>query len=84
MANCRNNHLWSCSDKQFIDFYGTSFITDEIGSVVAKASNSEEDIISYTFDFDMIKVKRASWGLFRDRRPNLYNFLLTLDGSQQK
>ena len=33
------------------------------------------------FDLDEIALQRGSWGLFRDRRPDLYNVLLTKDGS---
>ena len=77
-------------DKSFINFYGTSFITDPTGAIVTDASKGlvdnwcEEDednvVLTATFDLDKITACRASWGLFRDRRPQLYRPLLTLDG----
>lgn len=63
-----------------IDFYGTSFITDQTGDVVADAGRDEETVITATFDLDDIRRQRAAWGLFRDRRPDLYGPLLSFDG----
>jgi N-carbamoylputrescine amidase len=37
-------------------------------------------VITATFDLDAVAEQRASWGLFRDRRPDLYGPLLTADG----
>ena len=66
-----------------IGFYGTSFITDNTGAVVADAERRPEAIIHATFDRAALASLRASWGLFRDRRPDLYGPLRTLDGSTQ-
>ncbi len=63
-----------------LDFYGSSFIADETGAKVAEAGETESAVITATFDLDAIRARRASWGLFRDRRPDLYGALLTLDG----
>ena len=63
-----------------IDFYGSSFIADETGAKVAEANETESAVITATFDLDAVRARRASWGLFRDRRPDLYGALLTLDG----
>ena len=62
-------------------FWGRSFIADEKGAIVAKASADREEIITATFDFADIRRRRADWGVFRDRRPDLYQPLLTMDGS---
>lgn len=51
------------------------------GEIVAAADAKEEAILVAQFDLDNIKLKRHSWGVFRDRRPDLYKVLLTLDGS---
>lgn len=59
-----------------ITFYGSSFIADETGAIVASAPDSEQAILTHTFDFAAIRRARASWGLFRDRRPELYGPLL--------
>ena len=53
-------------------FYGSSFITDETGELIETANRDEETIILHTFDLDDIEEMRMSWGLFRDRRPEMY------------
>ncbi|WP_026518273.1 N-carbamoylputrescine amidase [Butyrivibrio sp. MC2021] len=53
-------------------FYGNSFLTDETGDLVARASRDKEEIIYAEYDFDKIRENRLSWGLFRDRRPECY------------
>jgi N-carbamoylputrescine amidase len=63
-----------------IDFYGGSFITDHTGEIVAEAPRAGEAVITATFDLDEIAARRAAWGVFRDRRPDLYGALLTLGG----
>lgn len=68
-------------DSCTIVFYGASFIADQTGAKVAEAGEQEREIITATFDLDRVGADRASWGLFRDRRPDLYGPLLTLDGS---
>jgi N-carbamoylputrescine amidase len=67
-----------------ITFYGSSFITDATGAKVAEASEHEEEILTATFDIERNRRQRVNWGVFRDRRPELYNDLLTLDGSQRR
>ena len=62
-----------------ITFYGCSFITDQTGAIVAEAGGDETTLFA-SFDLDRLHLERASWGLFRDRRPDLYRSLLTLDG----
>ena len=47
---------------------------------MAEADREDETILTATFDLDTIAHIRASWGVFRDRRPELYTPLLTLDG----
>ena len=53
-------------------FYGNSFLTDETGDCIARASSDREEIIYAEYDFDEIRKNRLSWGLFRDRRPETY------------
>ena len=64
-----------------INFYGSSFIADNTGALVAEAGRDTEEVIHATFDRSALSTLRSSWGLFRDRRPELYGALLTLDGS---
>lgn len=63
-----------------LTFYGTSFITGPTGEILAEADRTTQSVITATFDLDAIRHQRAAWGLFRDRRPDLYRSLLTLDG----
>jgi N-carbamoylputrescine amidase len=67
--------------KYEMTFYGSSFIADPTGAKVAEADRSSEAILVATFDLDAIRAQRHAWGVFRDRRPELYGPILTLDGS---
>ena len=55
-----------------LKFYGSSFITDATGDIIADAGREEETVISAGFDLDKINAERLNWGLFRDRRPECY------------
>lgn len=57
-------------------FYGTSFITDERGDILAELGREEEGVIVATLDLDRIRRHRAAFGFFRDRRPDLYHRLV--------
>jgi N-carbamoylputrescine amidase len=61
-------------------FYGSSFIADETGAKVAEADRATEAVLTHTFDLDAIRNQRAQWGFFRDRRPEHYGALVTVDG----
>jgi len=63
-----------------ITFYGSSFITDQTGALLAEADRASEAVLTATFDLDALARQRSAWGLFRDRRPELYGSLMTLDG----
>lgn len=63
-----------------ITFYGSSFIADQTGQLVKEMDRSSEGIITATFDLDRIAEERRGWGLFRDRRPDLYGALMSSDG----
>ena len=58
--------------KSSLIFYGSSFITDETGELIQSASRDREEILIQSFDLDQIAENRLSWGLFRDRRPEMY------------
>lgn len=57
-------------------FYGSSFITDETGGILAEADRQTECIISASLDLEAIALRRRGWGVFRDRRPEMYQELL--------
>ena len=65
---CKENGNQSSS----IIVYGSSFITDETGEIVADGCRDQEEILTATFDLDEVAEKRLSWGIFRDRRPECY------------
>lgn len=60
-----------------ITFYGSSFITNQYGEIVAEADRTSQAVITYEFDLDEIAKERREWGVFRDRRPEMYGKLLT-------
>lgn len=61
-------------------YYGSSFITDGKGAVLHSAGRDEQAVLVQEFDLAELAAVRASWGVFRDRRPDAYAPLLTLDG----
>ncbi|OQY02561.1 MAG: N-carbamoylputrescine amidase [Desulfobacteraceae bacterium 4572_123] len=63
-----------------LNFFGRSFIADESGTKVAEADRREETVLTASFDFEEIQKQRDWFALFRDRRPEMYDVLLTLDG----
>ena len=63
-----------------ITFYGVSFIADQFGEKVAELNQTEQGVAVHSFDLDKLEHTRTAWGVFRDRRPNLYGALKTLDG----
>ena len=68
-------------DSCTVTFYGRSFVADPTGALLAEAGEDRETAVEATFDLDALANQRAAWGLFRDRRPELYDPLLTLDGA---
>lgn len=66
-----NNHQESA-----LVFYGSSFIADETGEIVEEADRKKEKVLLHTFDLQAIEQLRFSWGLFRDRRPEMYERLI--------
>lgn len=65
-----------------LEFYGSSFIADQTGAKVEEAGETDEEILLHEFDLEEIRNERTGWGLFRDRRPELYGSIMTLSGKQ--
>ena len=61
-------------------FYGRSFIADYQGEKAAEMDRTEEGFRLASFDPGTIRDLRRTWGVFRDRRPEMYGALMTLDG----
>lgn len=70
-------------DEISVTFYGSSFITDQTGAKLAEMDRTSEGYIVADLDLEKFAEYRAFWGLFRDRRPDLYGKILTLDGCQK-
>lgn len=64
-------------------FYGSSFVAGTDGSFLAEMGREETGVRVVTVDLAAIRRERASWGFFRDRRPELYGVLTTADGRQK-
>ena len=62
------------------EFYGHSFIADSLGEKVAELGPSEEGVLTAELDLALVRARRAAFGFFRDRRPDLYGILGTADG----
>lgn len=65
-----------------LTFYGTSFIAGPTGEVIVEADRTSESVITAEFDLDAVAALRHSWGVFRDRRPELYEPIVRLDGAE--
>lgn len=68
VSPCEEN---GCQESS-LEFYGSSFITDELGELIKTADRTGDTILVHSFDFDKIRTERLAWGLFRDRRPEMY------------
>jgi N-carbamoylputrescine amidase len=63
-----------------VRFYGSSFIAGQTGALLAEASRDREEVVVATVDLDAARYHREDWSFFRDRRPELYRPLLSIDG----
>lgn len=64
-------------EKSEIVFYGSSFITDNHGCIVEEMDRTSEGFVTHEFDLDVLAKERREWGIFRDRRPEMYSVLMT-------
>lgn len=64
-------------------FYGSSFVANQRGEKLAELSRDEEGVAVAELDLEAARKERASWGFFRDRRPELYAALSTADGARK-
>lgn len=63
-----------------INFYGSSFIAGPQGNKITEANRTEETVLVTEFDLDQLEIQRIEWGIFRDRRPDLYKIITSYDG----
>ncbi|OKP95623.1 N-carbamoylputrescine amidase [Paenibacillus sp. P46E] len=67
-------------EESSINFYGSSFIAGPQGNKIVEAGRDEETVLVSEFDLDALEVGRIEWGIFRDRRPELYRLIASYDG----
>ncbi|MCL6604090.1 MAG: N-carbamoylputrescine amidase [Paenibacillus sp.] len=67
-------------EESSINFYGSSFIAGPQGNKVVEAGRDEETVLVSEFDLDALEIGRIEWGIFRDRRPELYRLISSYDG----
>ena len=63
-----------------LTFYGSSFISDNTGALVECADRTSDTVLLHTFDLDELRGMRLSWGVFRDRRPEMYGRIAGISG----
>jgi N-carbamoylputrescine amidase len=73
-------HSLQDPQRLYIRFYGSSFIADAMGAKVAEAPEEGDAVLTHTFDLAAVAQLRDNWFVFRDRRPDLYDTLVSLDG----
>jgi N-carbamoylputrescine amidase len=56
-------------------FYGHSFIANHRGDKVAELGRTDSGVITADVDLEEVRRNRASFGFFRDRRPDLYGVI---------
>jgi len=67
-------------DGSEITFYGSSFIAGPTGQKLVEANRTDETIIYAELDLDKLEYQRIEWGIYRDRRPDLYRVITSYDG----
>ena len=60
------------------EHYGSSYICNPKGKIIAKGSEDRDEIVIADIDLDMIEEVRHSWPFHRDRRPETYLRLVEL------
>ena len=81
-ANRVGREVASNDPELAISFYGSSFITDHKGKKLVEADRDSTGVLVQTLDLPAMREERLTWGIYRDRRPEMYGPLLGLDGRQ--
>lgn len=58
-----------------LTFWGSSFISDSFGNVIARAGSNRDEVIIGDISLDLNEMVRTGWGFLRNRRPELYGIL---------
>ena len=65
-------------------FFGSSFVSDEYGNLLSSLDRKEEKLLTVELDLDKCDQERTDWGVFRDRRVDLYVDILSLTGEKKE
>ncbi len=79
-ANRVGREVASTDQSLQMSFYGSSFISDHKGQLLAEADRDSTGVLVHSLDLDAMREERLSWGIYRDRRPDMYGALLSQDG----
>jgi len=79
-SNRVGQEVASEDDTLRMEFFGGSFIANHFGQKVTEAGREDATVLTASFDLDEVAEARRYWGLFRDRRPDLYGAISSLDG----
>jgi N-carbamoylputrescine amidase len=60
-----------------VRFWGSSFVADPQGRVLAQASDSDEAVLVVECDLRRVETQRRGWPFLRDRRVDAYGDLLS-------
>jgi agmatine deiminase len=58
-----------------LTFWGSSFISDSFGNVIARAGSNRDEVVIGDISLDLNEMVRTGWGFLRNRRPELYGIL---------
>ena len=53
-------------------FYGSSYVVNPRGQIIAQASEDKDELLVADLDMDLVREVRNTWQFFRDRRPETY------------
>ena len=62
-------------DEGSLRFFGSSFVADAFGNILARAGGIDEEVLVVEVDFSENEIVREGWGFFRNRRPETYGAL---------
>lgn len=63
-----------------MNFYGSSFICNHKGKLLTEADRDSAGVLVHSLDLSAMREERLTWGIYRDRRPEMYGALLSQDG----
>ena len=66
------NRVGSESPWDMGHFYGSSYLCDPRGRIIAEGSRENDEVVVGDLDLEMIREVRNTWQFFRDRRPESY------------